>query len=67
MAKKMFKYLETITFVVDIAAENQKEAMEAGTDFVEGILDHADNESTHITGLRGFEIEPMGGANVEEE
>jgi len=67
MAKKMFSYLETITFVVEIAAEDQKEAMEAGSDFVEGILDHADKESTHITGLRSFEIEPMGGPNVEEQ
>lgn len=67
MAQKMFTYTETITFVVEIAAEDHDEALEAGSDFVEGVLDHTHNESKSVPGLRRFEIEPMGGANVEEQ
>lgn len=67
MAKKMFTYTETITFVVEIAAEDQAEAMASGTDFVEGVLDHCQDESNKVAGLRGFELEPMGGAKVEDQ
>lgn len=67
MAKKMFTYTETITFVVEIAAEDHDEALEAGSDFVESVLDHTHKESKSVPGLRRFEIEPFEGAKVEEE
>lgn len=67
MAKKMFTYTETITFVVEVAAEDHDEAMNAGSDFVEGVLDHTHDESRKVSGLRRFELEPMGGARVEEQ
>lgn len=67
MAKKMFTYTETITFVVEIAAEDHDEALEAGSDFVEGVLDHTHSESKSIPGLRRFEMESPGGAKVEEQ
>lgn len=67
MAKKMFEYRETITFVVQIAAEDRDDALNAGSDFVEGILDHIEEESRKVSGLRGYELELQGGANVEEQ
>lgn len=67
MAKKMFEYRETITFVVQIAAEDREEAFNAGADFVEGILDHTEPESRKIREIRGYELEPMGGGEVEEQ
>lgn len=61
MPKKTFSYTETIKITVYVDCENKKQAQEAGSDFVEGLLDHSQTEFEFCKkqGAKSFEMETL--------
>lgn len=68
MAKKMFSYTETVKITVYVACETKEEATAVGNDFVEGILDHSQNEfkDCEPQGAREFAVETVEFVTEEE-